>query len=162
VRQGRGIYENIRKSVHFLLSSNVGEIISIFAAILFGTQSPLLAIQLLWINLVTDSLPAIALGIDNIDDGLMKCKPKNPKSGIFSDGFGVTLFLEGCLIGFATLIAFYIGALKYGMIYGRTMAFAVLGLSQLVHSFNVKSGKSPLFSGIVKTNTLLPRLLYAV
>jgi Ca2+-transporting ATPase len=155
VRQGRGIYENIRKSVHFLLSSNVGEIISIFAAILFGTQSPLLAIQLLWINLVTDSLPAIALGIDNIDDGLMKCKPKNPKSGIFSDGFGVTLFLEGCLIGFVTLIAFYIGAFKYGMIYGRTMAFAVLGLSQLVHSFNVKSGKSPLFSGIGKNKYLV-------
>lgn len=148
VRQGRGIYDNIRKSVHFLLSSNIGEIITIFMAIFFGWQSPLLAIQLLWVNLVTDSLPAIALGVDDIDTDIMLCKPKNPRSGLFSDGLGFTIFLEGCLIGIVSLLAYNFGLLEYGLTVARTMAFAVLSMSQLVHAFSVRSNKSIFVTGL--------------
>lgn len=155
VRQGRGIYENIRKAIHFLLSSNTGEILTIFLAIFFGWQSPLLAIQLLWVNLVTDSLPAVALGVDDIDGDIMLKKPKNPKSGVFSDGLGITIFLEGCLIGIVTLMAFNIGILKYDLTVGRTMAFAVLSISQLFHAFNVRSNGSIFKSGLLKNKYLV-------
>ncbi|MDD3766547.1 MAG: calcium-translocating P-type ATPase, PMCA-type [Eubacteriales bacterium] len=155
VKQGRGIYDNIRKAVHFLLSSNVGEIITIFTAIFLGWPSPLLAIQLLWVNLVTDSLPAISLGVDDIDDDIMRRKPKNPKSGLFSDGLGLTILLEGFVIGIISLLAYNIGFLKYNLVTGRTMAFAVLSLSQLVHSFDVRSEKSIFETGIFANMYLL-------
>ena len=155
IRQGRGIYENIRKSIHFLLASNIGEILTVFLAIFFGRQTPLLAIQLLWVNLVTDSLPAVALGIDNFDEDIMLHKPKNPKSGLFSDGLGVTIFLEGCIIGILSLIAFNIGTIKYDVTTGRTMAFTVLSLSQLFHSFNVRSTKSIFCSETLKNKYLI-------
>ncbi|OQB14032.1 MAG: Calcium-transporting ATPase 1 [Firmicutes bacterium ADurb.Bin193] len=155
VRQGRGIYDNIRKSVHFLLSSNIGEILTIFIAIFFGWPAPLLAIQLLWVNLVTDSLPAIALGMDEIDRDIMLCKPKSKKSGIFQDGLGLTIFLEGCIIGLVSLIAFSIGMSRFDLVTGRTMAFCVLSISQLVHSFDVRSGKSVFSTGIKRNNYLI-------
>ena len=149
VREGRGIYANIRKAIHFLLSSNIGEILTIFTAIFMGWQAPLLAIQLLWVNLVTDSLPAIALGVDGVDENIMTKKPINKKKGLFADGLALTIVLEGIMIGVLSLIAFSIGNNKFGdLAIGRTMAFAVLSLSQLVHSFNMRSEDSLFKIGI--------------
>lgn len=146
VRQGRGIYENIRKSAHFLLSSNIGEIITIFVGILMGLPSPLLAIQLLWVNLVTDSLPAIALGMEPANERDMERPPHKSRDSLFSGGLGTVIGLEGCMIGMLALVAFLFGKYHFdgtgAPTCGRTMAFAVLSLSQLVHAFNMKSGRS--------------------
>ncbi len=140
VEQGRGIYANIRKSVHFLLSCNIGEILVILCAILASMPSPLAAIQLLWVNLVTDSLPAIALGAEQTPKDVMKQKPVKKKEGIFSDGMGFEIVFGGVIIGILSLSAYIIGANLGGHFTGRTMSFAVLSLSQLFHSFNMKSG----------------------
>lgn len=134
VKEGRGIYDNIKKSVHFLLSSNIGEIITIFVAILFGLPSPLLPVQLLWVNLVTDSLPAIALGVEQAEKDTMNKPPISPKKGIFSDGLIFKILFEGAMIGLLALIAYMIG--------DRSMAFAVLSISQLFHAFNMRSSHS--------------------
>ncbi len=143
VREGRGIYDNIRKAVHFLLSSNIGEIITIFTAILLGMQSPLAAIQLLWVNLVTDSFPAIALGMEKPDETVMLRKSSRSRGGLFSDGLGFTIITEGIMIGVLALLAFTIGSNIFGdFTVARTMCFTVLSLSQLVHAYNVRSGKS--------------------
>lgn len=146
VKEGRGIYSNIIKSVHFLLSSNIGEILTIFIGIMLGWPSPLLAIHLLWVNLVTDSLPAIALGVDPPDKDLMKHKPRNPRKNLFADGLWWKIIIEGCMIGALALLAFSIGRNMFDKgnepIIGRTMAFAVLSLSQLVHAFNMRSEHS--------------------
>ncbi len=145
VREGRGIYENIRKAVHFLLSSNIGEIMTIFVAMCFGWATPLLPIQLLWVNLVTDSLPAIALGVDPADADSMEQPPRKGNS-LFSDGMASRIALEGAMIGMLALLAFGIGHIYFdeekAYITGRTMAFAVLSLSQLVHAFNMRSEHS--------------------
>lgn len=135
IREGRGIYSNIRKAVHFLLSCNIGEIITIFTAIIFGLPSPLLPIQLLWVNLITDSLPAIALGVEPVTDSIMRQPPTKKNSGIFSKGLTIRIALEGSLIGILSLTAYILG----GSTYGQTYAFAVLSLSQLFHAFNVRS-----------------------
>ncbi|WP_352400015.1 calcium-translocating P-type ATPase, PMCA-type [Anaerotignum sp.] len=146
VREGRGIYDNIRKAVHFLLSSNIGEIITIFAAMCFGWATPLLPIQLLWVNLVTDSLPAIALGLDPVEDDCMERPPRERESTLFGGGLGSKIMVEGMMIGMLALLAFGIGHVYFDQekmyVTGRTMAFAVLSLSQLVHSFNMRSEHS--------------------
>lgn len=142
VKEGRHIYDNIKKAIHFLIATNVGEIITIFFGLLLGFDSPLLAIHLLWINLVTDSLPAIALGMEPIDKYAMYKKPKNPKKGIFSDGLWFDIIFEGTMIGFLTLFAFYIGTKNFGIDVGRTMAFICLSMLELVHSFNTRSDNS--------------------
>ncbi len=143
VREGRGIYDNIKKAVHFLLSSNIGEIITIFVAMCFGWATPLLPIQLLWVNLVTDSLPAIALGLDPAEKDIMERKPLRTEKNMFSGGMGERIALEGCMIGMLALIAFGIGHLYFDVgeqhLVGRTMAFAVLSISQLVHAFNMRT-----------------------
>ncbi len=145
VREGRGIYDNIRKAVHFLLSSNIGEIITIFAAMLLGWATPLLPIQLLWVNLVTDSLPAIALGLEPAEEDIMERKPRKDTS-LFGGGMGSRIAVEGIMIGMLALLAFGIGHIYFdkgeGHITGRTMAFAVLALSQLVHAFNMRTEHS--------------------
>ena len=142
VKQGRTIYDNIRKAIHFLISTNIGEIVTIFVGLLLGLKSPLLAIQLLWINLVTDSLPAIALGLEPADKDIMNRKPRNNKKGIFADGLWSKIFLEGTMLGMLTLFAFSIGNKLYGIEVARTMAFVALGMLELVHSFNIKSEES--------------------
>ncbi|WP_313528176.1 calcium-translocating P-type ATPase, PMCA-type [Anaerotignum sp.] len=146
VREGRGIYDNIRKAVHFLLSSNIGEIITIFAAMCFGWATPLLPIQLLWVNLVTDSLPAIALGLDPVEEDCMERPPRERESTLFGGGLGSKIMVEGMMIGMLALLAFGIGHIYFDQekmyVTGRTMAFAVLSLSQLVHSFNMRSEHS--------------------
>ena len=145
VREGRGIYDNIRKAVHFLLSSNIGEIITIFVAMLLGWATPLLPIQLLWVNLVTDSLPAIALGLDPAEKDIMERTPRKETS-LFSGGMGSRIAVEGMMIGMLALLAFGIGHIYFDggkeYITGQTMAFAVLSLSQLVHAFNMRTEHS--------------------
>lgn len=143
VKEGRAIYENIKKSVHFLLSSNIGEIITILISLLIGFKSPLVAIQLLWVNLVTDSLPAIALGIDPPDTSLMDGRVKKSKTGIFTKDRWTRISIEGMMIGSLALLSYAIGTVVFGKeIIGSTMAFATLSISQLVHAFNLKTEKS--------------------
>ena len=142
VREGRGIYENIKKSVQFLLSSNIGEVLTIFMGMLFGWDPPLIAIQLLWVNLVTDSLPAIALGLDPVDSEIMLKKPKDPKKSLFADGLWMSICLEGGMIGGLALLAYSLGfnvMSSHSVELGRTMAFCVLSMSQLFHAFNMRS-----------------------
>lgn len=154
VQEGRGIYQNIKKAIHFLLSSNIGEILTIFAAILLGLPSPLLAVQLLWVNLVTDSLPAISLGVEPAGKDIMNNMPISPKTGMFANGLVFKIVFEGLLIGSLALTAFILGY-RYNLggssdslTLGRTLAFAVLSLSQLFHSFNMRSDKSIFKIGI--------------
>ncbi|HPU62861.1 MAG TPA: calcium-translocating P-type ATPase, SERCA-type [Mobilitalea sp.] len=170
VQEGRGIYENIKKAIHFLLSSNIGEILTIFVAILFGLPSPLVAVQLLWVNLVTDSLPAISLGVEPAPKDIMKRKPISPKKGMFADGLALQIVIEGILIGSLALTAFVIGVKYYDHHslhesntftpwVGRTMAFSVLSLSQLFHSFNMRSHRSLSEIGIFTNKKLVMSFL---
>ena len=152
VREGRGIYDNIKKAVHFLLSSNFGEIMTIFVAFFLRLPTPLIAIHLLWVNFVTDSLPALALSAEKPDANIMRRSPANPKKSLFADGLGLKIVFEGFMIGSLTLLAFVIGY-KYfdntaSPIIGRTMAFLTLSLSQLVHAYNMRSSKSVFKIGI--------------
>ena len=159
VKQGRNIFDNIRKAIHFLIATNVGEIVTIFIGLILGLKSPLLAIQLLWINLVTDSLPAIALGLEKADKNIMSRKPIDSKKGLFTDGLWGKIFLEGTMIGMLTLFAFSIGNNLYGLEVGRTMAFVSLGVLELIHSFNIKSEESIFKSGIFENKYLLGSFL---
>ncbi|MBE6011830.1 MAG: calcium-translocating P-type ATPase, PMCA-type [Lachnospiraceae bacterium] len=158
VREGRGIYENIRKAIHFLLSSNIGEILTIFVSILLGWDMPLLAIHLLWVNLITDSLPAVALGLDPAEDTAMERKPYSNHRSFFSDGLWKRIAIEGVMIGLLALIAFGTGVVYFdpegSCLIGRTMCFATLSISQLVHAFNMRSEKS-IFEVGIKGNLYL-------
>ena len=154
IKEGRHIYENIKRAIHFLLATNIGEIVTIFVGLLLGLDSPLLAIQLLWINLVTDSFPAIGLGLEKADKHIMDRKPINPKKGIFSNGLLNKIFFEGCMIGILTLISFYIGKTNYSLDVARTMAFASLGMLELFHSLNLRSDNSLFEVGLFKNKYL--------
>jgi len=140
VKEGRGIYDNIKKSIHFLLSCNIGEIITIFFAILFHMPSPLAAVQLLWVNLITDSLPALALGTEPPEPDIMSRPPVSPKAGLFSSELLMQILTEGILIGALSLLAYVLGLNYVGN--ASTMAFAVLSFSQLFHAFNMRSRHS--------------------
>ena len=160
VREGRGIYQNIRKTVHFLLSCNIGEILVVFVAFLLRAPTPLLAIQLLWVNLVTDSFPALALGADPIQGDAMEQPPHKREEGVFSGGVGFAVAVEGCLVGALALLAYTIGRAFFDYdpaapAIGRTMAFCVLSLSQLVHSFNMRSEHSVLKLGLFSNRKLV-------
>ncbi len=152
VREGRGIYENIRKSIQFLLSCNIGEIITIFLAILFRLPSPLAAVQLLWVNLITDSLPAIALGMEPPEQDAMKRPPVSPKEGLFTGSLVFSIITEGILIGALTLFAYVLGINHLGN--GNTMAFAVLSFSQLFHAYNMRSHHSLFRIGFFTNKTM--------
>lgn len=151
VEEGRGIFQNIKKAVHFLLSCNIGEIMTIFVAILMGKSSPLLPVQLLFINLVTDSFPAICLGLEPPEKGIMKQPPVNASKGLFGGGTMFTIVVEGMFIGSLALFAYMLG----GNLYGGTMCFAVLSLSQLVHSLNMRSNHSLFQIGFFRNKKLL-------
>lgn len=143
VKEGRGIYANIKKVVGFLLGTNIGEVITVFVAMLLWHKSPLLSMQLLWINLVTDSLPAIALGMEAVEPDIMSQKPKPKNEGIFAHGLGVQVVLQGFMFAILTLIGFYLGQSIVGTeSAGQTMAFMVLALSQIVQAFNMRSSRS--------------------
>ena len=148
VRQGRGIYANIKKCVGFLLGTNIGELLSVFVSMLLFRVSPFLSMQLLWINLVTDSLPAIALGMEAIDEGVMNDRPKSKNEGVFAHGMGLQVVLQGVMFGALALIGFSVGRSLTGTLAGgRTMAFMVMALSQVFHAFNMRSGRSLIKTG---------------
>ena len=175
VEEGRRIYDNILKAIQFLLSSNIGEIVVLFLAILitpllskqFGVDitliETLLPIHILWINLVTDSLPALALAVDPAADNVMKRKPlKNTKKGIFTKGMTWRIVYQGLMIGLLTLTAFIIGlstpdvSQEEKVKIGQTMAFYVLALSELVHVFNIRDNKRTIFkTGIFNNSKLI-------
>ena len=162
VKQGRNIYDNIKKAIHFLISTNIGEIVTIFFGLVLGIKSPLLAIQLLWINLVTDSLPAIALGLEKEEENIMSRLPRNPKKNLFADGLWWKIMIEGAMLGMFTLLAFSIGNRLYSVEVGRTMAFLTLGILELVHSFNIKSEESIFKIGIFENKYLIGALVLGV
>lgn len=155
VKEGRGIYQNIKKAVGFLLGTNIGEVIVVFIAMLIFKQSPLLSMQLLWINLVTDSLPAIALGMEKIEDDVMEAKPRPKDESIFADHLGVKIAFQGILFGMISLFAFYYGYKTLGQVEaGRTMCFMTLSLAQVFQAYNMRSHKS-LFKIGIFTNSML-------
>ncbi len=143
VKEGRGIYANIKKVVGFLLGTNIGEVITVFVAMLIWQQSPLLSMQLLWINLVTDSLPAIALGMEPVEKDVMDHMPKPKSEGLFAGGLGVRVVLQGAMFAALSLVGFWLGQTMGGSVEaGRTMAFMVLAMSQVLQAFNMRSDKS--------------------
>ncbi len=143
VREGRGIYSNIKKVVGFLLGTNIGEVITVFVAMLLWHKSPLMSMQLLWINLVTDSLPAIALGMEAVESDVMERKPKPKDESLFAHGYGVRIVLQGVMFGILSLVAFWLGERLTGLeAGGQTMAFTVLALSQIVQAYNMRSEHS--------------------
>jgi Ca2+-transporting ATPase len=146
VEQGRGIYENIKKAVRFLISSNIGEIVAVFAASLMRIPSPLLPIQLLWVNVVTDSAPAIALGTEAVDRSIMHQPPKSVNQNFFNGALGFHMLVEGLLMGAVTLLAFVLGRRALGggddIALGRTMAFSVLSFVEIAHANNMRSSRS--------------------
>lgn len=149
VREGRGIYDNIKKAVAFLLGTNIGEVLVTFIAMLLWNQAPFLSMQLLWINLVTDSLPAIALGMEAIDPNVMDRQPKPKKEGIFANGLGIQVVLQGVMFAILSLIGFRVGSQVTGAIEGgRTMAFLVLAFAQILHAYNMRSHKSLFKTGL--------------
>ena len=143
VKEGRGIYANIKKVVGFLLGTNIGEIITVFFAMVLWQITPLLSMQLLWINLVTDSLPAIALGMEPLEKDVMLQKPKPKNEGIFAHGLGVKVVLQGIMFGALTLIGFKVAQIYTNDLQcAQTTAFIVLAVSQVVQAFNMRSDKS--------------------
>jgi ATPase, P-type (transporting), HAD superfamily, subfamily IC len=172
IEEGRNIYNNIKKSVIFLLSCNLGEIITIIAAVIFFWPIPILPTQILWINLITDSLPAIALGVDTKDKDVMKQKPRDPKEGFFAQGAGIRVALGGILIGLVTLTSFYFGLREFNyalnskdipenvLTYARTMAFFVLASSQLFYSLSIRSSvKSIIQLGLFTNMKLISAII---
>ncbi|MDE6584624.1 MAG: cation-translocating P-type ATPase, partial [Anaeroplasmataceae bacterium] len=152
VQEGRGIYDNIKKCVKYLLSSNIGEVITIFLASLISAITnismgvPLLPIHLLWINLITDSLPAFGIGMEKVDDSIMDEQPRPKKEGFFANKMGIKIAIEGTIIGCSALVAYCIGHFLEGShMLGQTMAFFTLSTAQLLHAYNVKS-KHSIFS----------------
>lgn len=163
VEEGRNIFNNIKKSILFLLTCNLGEIITIFLSILFNFPIPLNPTHLLWINLITDSLPALSLGVDTHDKDVMKQKPKKVNERIFSNSSILKLFFGGLLIGIISLISFLIGFRKYGTIYGQTMAFIVLSFSQLFLSLSIRSeDKTILKIGLFSNIKLIYSILIGI
>jgi len=163
VREGRGIYENIKKVVGFLLGTNIGEVITVFMAMLLWHKTPLLSMQLLWINLVTDSMPAIALGMEAVGNDIMNRRPKPKNEGIFAQGLGIRVVLQGIMFAALTLIGFKIGEDMTGTLKGgQTMAFIVLALSQVVQSFNMRSEHSIFKIGVFSNKKLNAAALISI
>lgn len=155
VEEGRRIYDNILKAIQFLLSSNVGEVLLIFIASLFALGNPLTPILILWINLVTDSLPALALSFDKAEKDVMQRRPRDPKKGFFTKGMIGRIIYQGATVGLISLFAFLLGNKDEGTVLGQTMAFAVLGFSQLFHVRNLHSNTRSSFATSLFSNMLL-------
>ena len=151
VEQGRGIYSNIKKAIHYLLSCNIGEIVTLFLATAFNFhQDPLIAVQLLWLNLVTDSLPALALGMEPVEHSVMNEKPRSAKESLFTRGFSIRLAWQGAMVGLLTLTAYWLGEYvltspELADATANTMAFATLTFCQLFHAFDVRSEDQSIF-----------------
>ncbi|WP_233879126.1 calcium-translocating P-type ATPase, SERCA-type [Virgibacillus halodenitrificans] len=144
IQEGRNIYENIRKFIRYLLASNVGEILVMLFAMLLALPLPLVPVQILWVNLVTDGLPAMALGLDKAESDVMKKVPRNPREGVFARGLGYKIITRGIVIGIVTLLAFIITYQNNpdNLVYGQTMAFTTLVMAQLIHVFDCRSEHS--------------------
>lgn len=157
IEEGRGIYDNIRKFVRYLLASNVGEILTMFLAMLAGLPLPLLPIQILWVNLVTDGLPAIALGVDPSEKNIMQKPPRNVKESIFSRGLGFKILSRGILIGLVTLAVFWMTYADdpANLAKAQTMAFATLVMAQLIQVFDCRSVEGGIFSRNIFENPWL-------
>ncbi len=169
VREGRGIYANIKKVVGFLLGTNIGEVITVFAAMLLWHRTPFLSMQLLWINLVTDSLPAIALGMENVEADVMEKKPKPKNEGIFAHGLAIRVVLQGIMFAILSLVAFWIGwqGNDANLSIGQSMAFMVLATSQVIQSYNMRSDRSlfkigPFTNKTLNISALISLLLVAI
>jgi Ca2+-transporting ATPase len=175
IEQGRNIYNNIKKSVIFLLTCNLGEVLTVFITLLIGWKAPLIATQILWINLITDSFPAIALGMDPGNPDVMKEKPRNSKESFFAGGSGIHVILGGTLIGALTILAFWYGFYENGyspfndsapaktVEYARTMAFIVLVFTQLFYSLALRnSTKSIFLIGIFSNKYLIASIMLGV
>ena len=171
VEEGRGIYANIKKTILFLLSSNIGEVVCMFVASVFGLPSPLIAIHLLWVNLITDSLPAVALGADKKPDDIMSESPRDPKESLFARGGMPIMFGYGVLIGLLTLIAFLINPWQHGCVSidqinayfsnkanletSQAMAFCVLSFSELFHMLGMVDLRKSFVKAFTHKNVLL-------
>jgi Ca2+-transporting ATPase len=175
IEQGRNIYSNIKKAVIFLITCNLGEVVAMFVTLLIGLEAPLIATQLLWINLITDSFPAIALGMDPGNPDVMKEKPRNAKDSFFAGGAGIHLILGGVLIGALTILAFWFGYYEHGyspfdktvpentVEYARTMAFMVLVMCQLFFSLAVRNSSKSIFQiGIFSNKYLVGAIVLGV
>ncbi len=175
IEQGRNIYNNIKKSVVFLLTCNLGEVVTVFVSLLIGWEAPLIATQLLWINLLTDSFPAVALGMDPGNPDVMKDKPRNAKENFFSGGASLHIISGGILIGGLTILAFWYGYYEHGnspfdksapastVEYARTMAFMVLVICQLFYALAVRDSRKSIFSiGIFSNRYLAGAILLGI
>lgn len=165
VEEGRKIYLNIKKSIVFLLSCNLGEILTLFTAILLNWNSPLQPIHILWVNLITDSFPALALGVDKTKEDVMNNPPRNPKESIFVKSDKIQLIINGVLIGGITLFAFKLGErlYAYSLIHAQTMAFVVLSVSQLFLSLSLRSNTKSAFSlGLFSNKYLVYSILLGI
>jgi len=161
VEEGRNIYTNIRKSIIFLLSCNFGEIVALFVAILFNMNTPLLPIHILWVNLITDSFPALSLGVDPRDPSVMNEKPRDPNESLFANHMGTFAIINGVIIGGLTLVAFKLGEHLYenSLIHAQTLSFVVLSFSQLFFSLSMRNKEKLLFKVGILTNKYL---LYSI
>ncbi|QQK80584.1 calcium-translocating P-type ATPase, SERCA-type [Salicibibacter cibi] len=165
IEEGRNIYDNIRKFIRYMLASNVGEILVMLFALLLGLPLPLVAIQILWINLVTDGLPAMALGVDRAESDVMKRNPRNPREGIFARGLGTKVLTRGLLIGLVSLAAFVITLYGTGipeLTHAQTIAFATLVMAQLIHVFDCRSEYSVFHRSPFENKALLWAVLSSV
>jgi Ca2+-transporting ATPase len=175
IEQGRNIYNNIKKSVLYLLTCNLGEVMAVFVTILVGWKAPLIATQLLWINLITDSFPAIALGMDPGNPDVMKEKPRDSKESFFAGGAGMQIIRGGILIGSLTILGFWFGYYEHGFSpfddsapantveYARTMAFMVLVMCQLFYSLAVRNSSKSIFQiGIFSNKYLFGAIILGV
>ncbi|TZE81826.1 calcium-translocating P-type ATPase, PMCA-type [Calorimonas adulescens] len=154
VEEGRTIYSNIRKAIRYLLSCNIGEILTVFIANVFGLGQPLLPIHLLWINLVTDSLPALGLGMEPPSPDVMKSRPRSKEESIFAGGLGIQMVFEGIIMSILAVMAFMIGR-RYDIETAETMTFMTLVFSQLIHSLNSRSNTQSIFKIGLTTNKYL-------
>ncbi|MBR2050452.1 MAG: HAD-IC family P-type ATPase, partial [Rikenellaceae bacterium] len=161
VSEGRRIYDNLMKSIQFMLSTNLGEILVLFTAVICNMVTPLLPIHILWINLVTDSLPALALSVDPAARGIMRRKPIDPDQGILTRGFVIRIVLQSVLITALVLAAYHIG-LRESIDVARTMTFAVLAFSQMTLIFSIRSGNENAFATLFSNGLLWGAILLVV
>jgi Ca2+-transporting ATPase len=167
IEEGRNIYENIRKFIRYLLASNVGEILTMFFAMMLGLPLPLVPIQILWVNLVTDGLPAMALGVDQPEKDLMEHKPRGAKENIFARRLGWKIVSRGLLIGLCTLAAFWL-TLRIApdnaqqLVRAQSVAFATLVMAQLIHVFDCRSSRSVFHRNPFQNKALVLAVLSSV
>ena len=156
VEEGRAIYDNIRKFIRYLLACNAGEVLTMLIAVVIGLPLPLVPIQILWMNLVTDGLPAIALGVDPLDPQAMSRKPRRPREGVFSEGLGLKIASQGIIIGTCTTVAFITSLALYSeLTRARTVAFTCLVMAQLIYVFHCRSEYHRLSETDLLTNPYL-------